>query len=85
MGRTTWWEGVREGRYPQPEKLGPRITVWRVEVIRELIANPQIESPQQNGSESQAEAKDDEAAQAEAKRREDDEDEESEADEPVAA
>ena len=38
VSRSTWWEGVRSGRYPQPVKLGPRITAWRVEDIRSLIA-----------------------------------------------
>jgi prophage regulatory protein len=28
---------VKSGRYPQPVKLGPRITAWRVEDIRRLI------------------------------------------------
>jgi hypothetical protein len=37
VSRSTWWEGVRRGRYPKPVKLGPRITVWRVEDIRALI------------------------------------------------
>jgi prophage regulatory protein len=37
VGRSTWWEGVRSGRFPQPVKLGPRITAWRVEEIRALI------------------------------------------------
>ena len=37
VSRSTWWEGVRSGRYPQPVKLGPRITAWRVEDIRSLI------------------------------------------------
>jgi prophage regulatory protein len=37
VSRSTWWEGVRQGRYPQPVKLGPRITAWRVEDIRALI------------------------------------------------
>ena len=37
VSRSTWWEGVRTGRYPQPVKLGPRITAWRVEDIRALI------------------------------------------------
>lgn len=37
VSRSTWWEGVRSGRYPQPVKLGPRITAWRVEDIRALI------------------------------------------------
>lgn len=38
VSRSTWWEGVRSGRYPRPVKLGPRITAWRVEDIRSLIA-----------------------------------------------
>lgn len=33
VGRSTWWEGVKSGRFPQPIKLGPRITVWREEDI----------------------------------------------------
>lgn len=38
VGKSTWWAGVRSGRYPQPVKtLGPRITAWRVEDIRTLI------------------------------------------------
>jgi hypothetical protein len=37
VSRSTWWEGVRSGLYPQPVKLGPRITAWRVEDIRALI------------------------------------------------
>ena len=36
--KTTWWNGVRDGRYPKPVKLGERITAWRVEQIRDLIA-----------------------------------------------
>lgn len=38
VSRSTWWAGVKSGRYPQPVKLGPRITAWRVEDIRALIA-----------------------------------------------
>ena len=37
IGKSTWWEGVKIGRFPKPMKLGPRITVWRVEDIRALI------------------------------------------------
>jgi prophage regulatory protein len=37
VGRTTWWEGVKSGRFPKPTKLGPRITVWRAEDIRKLF------------------------------------------------
>ena len=38
IGKTTWWEGVKQGRFPAPVKLGARTTVWRVEDIRALIA-----------------------------------------------
>lgn len=37
VSKSTWWEGVRSGRFPKPVKLGPRITAWRVEDIRALI------------------------------------------------
>jgi hypothetical protein len=37
VGKSTWWEGVRSGRFPKPVKLGPRVTAWRVEDIRALI------------------------------------------------
>jgi prophage regulatory protein len=37
VSRSTWWEGVRSGRFPKPVKLGPKISAWRVEDIRELI------------------------------------------------
>ncbi|MDQ3565914.1 MAG: AlpA family transcriptional regulator [Pseudomonadota bacterium] len=37
IGKTAWWQGVQDGRYPKSIKLGPRTTVWRVEDIRKLI------------------------------------------------
>lgn len=37
VSKSTWWQGVRDGRYPAPVKLGRRITAWRVEDIRKLI------------------------------------------------
>jgi predicted DNA-binding transcriptional regulator AlpA len=37
VSKSTWWAGVKSGRYPKPVKLGPRITAWRVEDIRALI------------------------------------------------
>lgn len=39
VGKSTWWEGVKSGRFPQPIKLGPRITVWREEDVEALLAN----------------------------------------------
>ncbi|MDP3664453.1 MAG: AlpA family phage regulatory protein [Nitrosomonas sp.] len=35
--KSTWWAGIKSGRYPKPVKLGSRITAWRVEDIRALI------------------------------------------------
>ena len=38
VSKSTWWAGVKSGRFPKPVKLGPRITAWRVEDIRALLA-----------------------------------------------
>ncbi len=38
VSKSTWWAGIKDGRYPKPVKLGPRITAWRVEDIRALIS-----------------------------------------------
>ncbi|MCD8350430.1 MAG: AlpA family phage regulatory protein [Planctomycetaceae bacterium] len=35
--KSFFWEQVKEGRFPKPIKIGPRISVWRVEDIRRLI------------------------------------------------
>lgn len=40
---STWWEGVKTGRYPQPTKLGPRITVWNRDDIMALLKSPATE------------------------------------------
>ena len=37
VSKSTWWGGVRDGRFPRPVKLGPRISAWRVADIRRLI------------------------------------------------
>lgn len=38
ISKSSWWAGVKSGFYPKPIKLGPRITVWRVEDIRALVS-----------------------------------------------
>ena len=40
VSKSTWWNGIKDGRFPQSVKLGPRTTVWRVEDIRRLIESP---------------------------------------------
>jgi len=37
VSRSSWWDGVRSGKYPNPIKLGPRTTAWRVEDVRSLV------------------------------------------------
>lgn len=37
VSKSTWWAGVKDGRFPQSVKLGPRTTAWRAEDIRQLI------------------------------------------------
>jgi len=37
VSKSTWWAGVKSGRYPQPVKLSARTTAWRVTDIRKLI------------------------------------------------
>jgi len=34
---SSWWAGVKSGRYPSPVRLGPNTTAWDVDSIRELI------------------------------------------------
>lgn len=37
IGKSSWWQGIKTGKYPKGEKLGTKTTVWRVEAIRSLI------------------------------------------------
>lgn len=37
ISRSSWWDGIKKGKYPQGIKLGSRTTVWRAEDIRTLI------------------------------------------------
>lgn len=37
VSKSTWWAGVKSGKYPQPVKLSDRCTCWRVEDIQALI------------------------------------------------
>ena len=39
ISRTSFLNGVKSGKYPEPVKLGERSVAWRVEDIRALIAS----------------------------------------------
>lgn len=43
IGKSTWWAGIKSGKYPKGIKLAPRTTVWRVEDIQALIDNTKEE------------------------------------------
>ncbi|WP_031431514.1 helix-turn-helix transcriptional regulator [Methylomicrobium agile] len=47
VSKSTWWAGVKSGRFPTPIKLGLRITVWRVEDIRDLITRLALDAAAQ--------------------------------------
>lgn len=39
VSKSTWWLGVKTGRYPKSIKLSSNITAWRAEDIQDLIEN----------------------------------------------
>ena len=36
VSHSTWWAGVKSGRFPQPVRMGS-LTLWRVQDIRRLL------------------------------------------------
>jgi prophage regulatory protein len=37
ISKSSWWAGIKSGRYPAGRKLSERTTVWCVKDIRALI------------------------------------------------
>jgi predicted DNA-binding transcriptional regulator AlpA len=37
VSRSTWWAGVKSGKFPKSVKIGPRTTAWRKSEIELLI------------------------------------------------
>jgi prophage regulatory protein len=39
IGKSTWWAGVKAGKYPAPVRPSPfgRVTVWRAAEIRDWM------------------------------------------------
>jgi len=37
VGKSTWWAGVKAGKFPASVKIGARATAWRIEDIKALI------------------------------------------------
>ena len=40
VSRSTWFAGVKSGRFPRQVKLGPKISAWKISDIRALIEKP---------------------------------------------
>jgi predicted DNA-binding transcriptional regulator AlpA len=39
IGKSSWWNGIAEGRYPKPVRLSKRAVAWRVSDIRRLLSS----------------------------------------------
>ena len=37
ISATSWWNGVKSGKYPKPIKLGEKTTVWRASEVLALV------------------------------------------------
>lgn len=44
VSKSTWWAGVKSGRYPQPVKLSSRTTAWLLSDIISLLDSFKLES-----------------------------------------
>lgn len=45
VSKSTWWAGVKSGKFPAPVKLGKRCTAWTVESIRAYIESVGVQKP----------------------------------------
>ena len=37
VSKSTWWAGIKTGRFPKPVRLGAKVTAWHVQDIRNYI------------------------------------------------
>lgn len=37
VSRSSWYQGIKIGKYPAPVKIGPRSSAWRESDIKQLI------------------------------------------------
>jgi prophage regulatory protein len=38
VSKSTWWLGVKNGKFPRPIHLSTRVTAWKVEDVLRLIS-----------------------------------------------
>jgi len=39
VSKSTWWAGVKSGKYPAGRKLSPKITVWLNSEVQAVVDN----------------------------------------------
>lgn len=44
VSRSTWWAGIKDGKFPKGIKLSQRVTAWKVEEIKGLIQSYDIKN-----------------------------------------
>ena len=37
ISRSTWWKGIKEGRFPKGRKISPKVTVWLGRDLRAVV------------------------------------------------
>ncbi len=37
ISKSSWWAGVKTGRFPKPVKIGPRTSAWRASDIAAVL------------------------------------------------
>lgn len=42
VGKSTWWAGVKSGKYPPSVKISVRTTAWRVSDIKKLMESFEV-------------------------------------------
>ena len=52
FGKSTLWAWVKDGRFPKPHKLGPRVSAWTHTSIMSFLAEAQTDSACISRSES---------------------------------
>jgi prophage regulatory protein len=50
VSRSAWYLGVKNKLYPQPVRLGPRTTAYKVEDVRALIESTRAEPTETVGA-----------------------------------
>lgn len=45
IGKSTWWKGIKEGKFPKGRKIGPKTTVWSKKDILGLLQKIELSNP----------------------------------------